>query len=138
MKIEPYLMFEGRADEALAFYQSALGATLQMRMTYGENPDAAKSPMQMPADKVMHASLHVGDTVLMLSDGMCSGKTSFQGVSLSLTASSDADARRMFDALAAGGQVQQPMMETFFATSFGMLEDRFGVSWMVIHPRPMP
>lgn len=138
MRIEPYLFFEGRAEEAMAFYTSALGAEIVMKMKYGENPDMANSPMQMPADKVMHAALQVGDMTLMLSDGMCSGKTNFQGCSLSLTLDSDAQARKAFDALADGGQVSQAMTETFFASSFGMVDDRFGVSWMVIKPRPMP
>ena len=67
----------------------------------------------------------------MASDGNCSGKPVFNGISLSLTVASDAEAKRMFDALAAGGNVQMPLTKTFFSSSFGMVADRFGVSWMV-------
>ena len=69
---------------------------------------------------------------------MESGKPEFKGFSLSLTAKSDAEAERLFKALAEGGKVEMPMTQTFYATAFGMLQDRFGVSWMVINPRPMP
>jgi PhnB protein len=138
MLIQPYLFFEGRADEAIAFYQSALGAEVHMKMNYGDSPDAAASPMQMPADKVMHAAIQIGESTVMLSDGMCSGKPNFQGCALSLTARTDAEAHKVFDALADGGQVTMPMTSTFFASSFGMVDDRFGLSWMVINPRPMP
>jgi len=77
-------------------------------------------------------NLRIGDTQLMASDGNCSGKPGFQGFSLSLTAASDAEAERWFTALADGGQVQMPLAKTFFASSFGMVADRFGLSWMVI------
>lgn len=137
MQAQPYLFFEGRCEEAIAFYRQALGAELLMLMRYGENPGGtAKCPDGSipPADKVMHASLQIGQTQLMASDGFCSGKPEFKGFSLTLSAADDADARRRFDALADGGQVQQPLAATFFASSFGMLVDRFGVSWMVLVP----
>jgi len=82
----------------------------------------------------MHASLHIGDTVVLASDGTCSGQKAFQGFALTITASDDAEAKRLFSALGDGGQVQMPLDKTFFASSFGMLADRFGVSWMVIVP----
>ena len=85
-----------------------------------------------PPDKVMHASFSIGDTTLMASDGMVSGKPDFKGISLSITAANDAEAKRLFNALSEGGQVQMPLGKTFFASSFGMVADRFGVSWMVI------
>ena len=82
----------------------------------------------------MHASFRIGDTTVMASDGRCQGKPNFQGFSLSLTAPNDAEAERLFAALADGGQVQMPMAKTFFSSRFGMVADRFGVSWMVIVP----
>ena len=86
----------------------------------------------------MHACFQIGDTQVMASDGMSQGKPEFKGFSLSLTAPSDAEAQRLFKALGEGGQVQMPMAKTFFASSFGIVADRFGVSWMVIVPTPMP
>lgn len=138
MQIQPYLFFEGRCDEAIGFYKKAIGAETVMLMRYGENPDAQNSPMQMPADKVMHAELKIGESTVLMSDGMCQGHPAFQGFSLTLNVGSDAEARRLFDALADGGEATMPLAETFYATSFGMLADRFGVGWIVITPKPMP
>jgi PhnB protein len=83
-------------------------------------------------DKVMHANLRIGDTMVMASDGRCQGKPSFQGFSLSLAVPDDATAERVFTALADGGQVQMPLATTFFSSRFGMVADRFGVCWMII------
>ena len=132
MQVQPYLFFEGRCEEALEFYRRALGAEVQMLMRYKDSPEPAKPGMNIPPDKVMHACLRVGDTAIMASDGFCSGKAAFQGFSLSVSARDDAQAKKMFGALAEGGQVRQPLTSTFFASSFGMLKDRFGVGWMVI------
>jgi PhnB protein len=131
MKVEPYLFFEGRCDEAVEFYRSALGAQVEALIRNKEHPD---SGMCVPGaeDKVMHAALRIGDTTLMASDGMNSGKPNFQGISLAITVDDDAQAKQRFDALAEGGQVQQPLAKAFFASSFGMVADRFGVSWMVV------
>lgn len=136
MLVQPYLFFDGRAEEAIDFYRQALGAETVMLMRYGDSPEGGSCPdgSQPPADKVMHATLQVGQTQLMLSDGFCQGRPEFKGVSMSLTADDDAQARRLFDALADGGKVEMPMESTFFASSFGMLADRFGVSWMVYVP----
>jgi PhnB protein len=131
-KIDPYLFLNGRADEAIAFYRDALGAELAMRMTFGESPE--QSPMPLPPGwdkKVMHASLKVGDTQLMLSDADCADDATFKGFRLSLACDDEAAARRAFDKLADGGQVQMPLAQTFWAPLFGMLEDKFGVGWMV-------
>jgi PhnB protein len=135
MPIEPYLFFEGRCDEALAFYQRALGAKVEMLMRYRDNPQPDANP-HGAADKVMHASFRVGDAVVMASDGRCSGKPSFQGFGLSLPARDEAEARRLFAALAEGGQVQMPVAKTFFSPAFGMVNDRFGILWMVIAESP--
>ena len=131
MQIQPYLFFDGRCDEALAFYQKALGATVEMLMRFKENPSPAANPPGSD-DKVMHSCIRIGDAAVMASDGNCTGKPSFQGFSLSLTAKDVPEARRLFAALGEGGQVQMPFAQTFFSPGFGMVADRFGVSWMVI------
>jgi PhnB protein len=130
MHIEPYLFFNGRCDEAIEFYRRALGAEVTMVMRFKESPDPASIPPGSE-DKVMHASLRIGETTVLASDGHSQGKPSFQGFSLSLTASNDAQVERIFAALAEGGQVQMPPAKTFFSSRFGMVADRFGVPWMV-------
>jgi PhnB protein len=134
MVVQAYLFFDGRCEEALGFYQRALGAELEMMMRFKEAPQPPSPGMVPPGseDKVMHASFRIGDTTVMASDGRCLGKPSFQGFALSITAANEAQADRMFAALADGGQVQMPLGKTFFSPRFGMLTDRFGVSWMVI------
>ena len=137
MPIQPYLFFDGRCEEAIEFYRKALGAEVQMLMRYKDSPEAApKGAMTPPGEKVMHSSLRIGDGEIMASDGFAQGKPSFQGISLSLSARDDAQARRWFEALADGGKVQQPLVKTFFSSSFGMVADRFGVPWMVSVPQP--
>ena len=134
MKVQPYLFFNGRCEEAIEYYKKALGAEVLMMMRFKENPDSP-GPESVPPgldDKVMHASLRVGETEIMASDGMCTGKTEFQGVSLSLEVSNEAEADRLFNTLAEGGQVQMPIGKTFFSPRFGVVADRFGVSWMVV------
>lgn len=135
MAIQPYLFFEGRTEEALEFYRKALGAQTQMLMRYREAPGGtAKCPdgSTPPGDKVMHANAMIGGSQVMASDGFCSGKPNFAGFSLSYEAQDAADAKKRFDALAAGGKVNAPLSETFFARAFGMVVDKFGVSWMII------
>jgi PhnB protein len=130
MQVQPYLCYEGRCEEALAFYRGALGAEVTMLMRFKDSPDPA---MVSPGteDKVMHASFRVGETTVLASDGQCLGRPSFQGFSLSLTVPNEAEAERLFGALGDGGQVQMPMTKTFFSPRFGMVADRFGVSWMI-------
>ena len=131
MNVEPYLFFEGRTEEALDFYKQKLGAKVEAMMRYKDNPDPQYNPPNS-ANKVMHALFRIGDTKVMASDGNCAGKPSFQGFALNINAANPAEAKQRFDALADGGQVQMPLNETFFAKSFGMVADRFGMSWMVI------
>jgi PhnB protein len=134
MVVQSYLFFDGRCEEALAFYQRALGAELTMMMRFKEAPEGPP-PGAVPAgseNKVMHAAFRIGDTTVMASDGRCQGKPSFQGFALSITVANEAQADRTFAALADGGQVQMPLGKTFFSPRFGMVTDRFGVSWMVI------
>lgn len=133
MQVQPYLFFDGRCDEAVEFYKSKLGANVEMLMRYKESPDPNMCPANA-GEKVMHACLRIGDTQIMASDGMNTGRPSFQGFALSLTASEEADARRLFAALSDGGKVQMPLTRTFYSPSFGMVADRFGVPWMVIVP----
>jgi len=134
MRVEPYLFFEGRCEEAIDFYRKALGAEVTMLMRFKDSPEPPAPGICPPGsqDKVMHANLRIGDTMVMLSDGRCQGKPGFQGVSLSLAVPDDAAAERAFTALVEGGQVQMPLTKTFFSPRFGMVADRFGVSWMVI------
>lgn len=133
MQIQPYLFFGGRCEEALAFYKDALGAEVAMLMRYKESPEPPPPDMVAPGsdEKVMHATLQVGDTLVMASDGSCDGRTNFDGFSLSISVDDPADAKRMFEALADGGQVQMPLGETFWSPCFGMVADRFGLGWMV-------
>ena len=130
MQIEPYLFFDGRCEEALDFYRRAIGAEVTTLMRFNQSPDPQ---MCAPGtgDKVMHASFRVGGSTVLASDGRCQGKPSFQGFALSLTARDPAEAERLFAALGEGGQVQMPLTKTFFSSRFGMVADRFGVSWMV-------
>lgn len=133
MRVEPYLMLSGRTEEALAFYNQAIDAKTVMVMRFDESPDK-NHPMPLPPDwdkKILHSAMTVGDTTVMLSDGMSSEAVSFAGVSLSITADDEIQAKRLFDALAVGGNVFMPLGKTFWSPCFGMLSDKFGVSWMV-------
>ncbi|MDB0528450.1 VOC family protein [Ralstonia solanacearum] len=143
MLVQPYLFFEGRCEEALEFYKKTFGAKVDMLMRYKEAPPGAEPKAEQcggvvpPGDKIMHAAFRIGDTLVMASDGMASGKAEFKGFSLSIDVADEAEAERTFKALGDGGQVSMPLAETFFAKKFGMLVDRFGVMWMVIAPKPM-
>jgi len=134
MQVEPYLFFDGRCEEAIEFYRSALGAEVTALMRFKDSPEPPQPGLVPPGcdDKVMHASFRIGETTIMASDGNCHGKPTFQGFSLSIAAPNDAEAERLFAALGDGGQVQMPMIQTFFSSRFGMVADRFGVSWMII------
>ncbi|HVW65237.1 MAG TPA: VOC family protein [Nitrosospira sp.] len=136
MQIQPYLFFDGRCEEAIEFYKSALGAEVIMLMRFKDSPespgpDDSCKPAPGTEDKIMHASIRIGDSVIMASDGECKGQPSFRGISLSLTVSDTAEADRLFAALSEGGQVQMPLTTTFFSPRFGMAADKFGVSWMI-------
>jgi PhnB protein len=124
-------MFDGRGEEAIEFYKKAIGATVEMLMRFKDAPEQA---MCAPGadNKVMHACIRVGDSAIMLSDGRNTGHPEFKGISLSLNAKDEAGADKLFNALQEGGQVQMPLDKTFFAKRFGMVADKFGVSWMII------
>ena len=132
--VQAYLFFDGRCDEAIEFYTHAIGAKAGMVMRYKDSPEPPP-PGCVPAGaegKVMHAQFNVGETMIMASDGRCTGKPAFAGFALSLAAPTEAEANKYFNALAEGGQVQMPLAKTFFSPSFGMVMDKFGVVWMVI------
>jgi PhnB protein len=134
MQVQPYLNFDGRCEEAIEFYRQALGAEVTALMRFKDSPQPCEPGMAPPGDKVMHASFRIGDSTLMASDGYCGGRPGFQGISLSLTLPNDATAQRVFTALAEGGKVEMPLSKTFFASQFGVVADRFGVSWMIYVP----
>lgn len=134
MTVTPYLFFDGCSEEAIEFYKQALGAEVEMLMRYSDSPEPLPPEMVPPGneDKIMHACIRINGAPVMVSDGGCSNATKFDGFSLSVNAKDEADADRMFDALAQEGTVNMPMGETFFAKRFGMVADKFGVGWMVI------
>lgn len=132
MPVTPYLFLDGRCEEAIEFYKKNLSAKVEMMMRFKEAPADHKAPPGTE-NKIMHACVTINGAPVMMSDGMAKGnKPEFKGFSLSLDAKEAAEGKRMFDALSQGGQVQQPLVETFFAKSFGMVADKFGVGWMVI------
>ena len=131
MQVQPYLFFDGRCEEAVEFYRRTLGAEVEMMMRFKDSPEPPPNATPDNADKVMHTSFQIGETTVLASDGRCLGQPSFQGFALSLTVRDEAEAERLFGALAEGGQVQMPLAKTFFSPRFGMVADRFGVSWMV-------
>jgi PhnB protein len=136
MLVQPYLNFDGRCEEALTFYRTALGAEVQMLSRFKDAPQC--DPGMTPPgseNKVMHASFRIGESIVMASDCHCSAQTKFDGFSLSLTLPNEDAAEKAFAALSEGGQVKMPLGKTFFAKSFGVVVDRFGVSWMlIVHP----
>ena len=133
MKLQPYLFFDGRCEEAIEFYKRAIGAEVTALMRFKDSPEQCEQGgAPPPADKVMHASFRIGDTEVMASDGHCAGKPAFQGFSLALTAANPSEAEKLFGKLSDGGQVQMPLGKTFFSPAFGMVADKFGVSWMVV------
>jgi PhnB protein len=133
MQVEAYLSFAGNCEEALQFYEHALGGKIEQIHRFGGSPmDTA----QLPADwknKVMHATFNAGETRFMASDGMPGQPAgNYAGFQLSVNIRKDpAKARQVFEALSQGGKVQMPLQQTFWAVQFGMLTDKFGVPWMV-------
>jgi PhnB protein len=131
MQVQPYLFFDGRCEEAIEFYKQAVGAKVEMLMRFRQAPDQSMiSPGS--AEKVMHASVKIGDSTVLASDGRNTGKPNFQGFSLTIIAKDEAEADRLFNALAQGGEVRMPLDKTFFSPRFGMLADKFGVGWMIL------
>ncbi|MGH8443665.1 MAG: VOC family protein [Solimonas sp.] len=134
MNIQAYLAFDGRCEEALEFYREAIGAEITSLMRFSECPDPMPPDMLPPGSehKIMHSAFRVAGQELLASDGNCAGKSKFDGFSLALSVADPQTAQRYFKALGHGGQIHQPLIKTFFASSFGVVNDRFGVSWMVL------
>jgi PhnB protein len=132
MQVQAYLNFDGRCEEAVEFYRTALGAEVTALMRVKDSPEPPP-PGSPPVDgnKVMHASLRIGDTTVMASDCHCQGRPAFQGFSLAVAVPTTVEADRVFAALADGGAVQMPLTQTFWSPRFGVVSDRFGVSWMI-------
>lgn len=129
--VQPYLFFGGRCEEAIEFYRKAVGAELGMLVRFKDAPEKQPGLPDCFEDKVMHASLRIGETMVMASDGSCEGPQTFEGFSLSITVPDEGAAERVFAALSDGGLVTMPLEKTFWSPKFGMLQDRFGVGWMV-------
>ena len=134
MQVHPYVSFEGRAEEAAEFYKRAIGAQVTTLMRMKEAPEQPPPGVMPPGydEKVLHMELRIGDSLVMGTDGSCAGKAVFSGISLTLSGANDAETKRLFDKLSDGGNVQMPLAKTFFASSFGMVTDRFGIMWMVM------
>ncbi|GLQ45033.1 VOC family protein [Dyella lipolytica] len=135
MYTQPYLFFGGRCEEAIQYYQKHLGAKVNMQMRYKEAPPGDGPAANYDGEKIMYSNITIGDSVLMASDDCVNSDTKFQGFSLSLSVSDTAEADRVYAALADGGKACVPLSKTFFSPYFGMVVDRFGMSWMVIIPQ---
>jgi PhnB protein len=131
MNVKPYLNFEGRCEEALEFYKKAVGAKIEMLMRCKDAPEPNQTKPGLE-NKILHSSFTIGDSTIMATDGYNQNKPNFNGISLALAASNEGEAKRLFDALADGGQVRMTLTKTFFSPTFGMLADKFGVPWMVV------
>jgi PhnB protein len=133
MELQPYLFFDGRAEEAIEFYRTALSAKVGRLVRFRDNPDPTTGTTPPGCEnKVMHANLQIGKSTMLLSDGRCQGKQKMEGFSLTLNVDSEPDADRVFAALSDGGKIQMPLGKTFFSPRFGMVADKFGVMWMII------
>ena len=137
MKLHTYLNFGGNCEEAFRFYEKNLGGKIEMMMRYGDQPDPQN--VQPGTEKyVLYLNMTIGETQLMGSDVPPERFQPMRSVYLSLAIDSSEEAERIFKLLSEGGEVFMPMEETFFAYRFGMLRDRFGTSWMILHQKPMP
>jgi len=137
--VQPYLNFDGRCEEALEFYRKTLGAEIDMILRFKDSPEPCDPSMVPPGseNKVMHSSFRIGSSVIMASDCQCQGgKEKFGGFSLSYSVPDEATVDRVFAALSEGGQVQMPPGKTFFSAKFGVVADRYGISWMVLVTPP--
>jgi PhnB protein len=138
MTVSPYLFFKGNCAEAMKFYEKATGGKIDMMMSFGDTPGGGDGHVSADwKDKIMHASIKIGDTWLMASDGTPDFKEDFGGFSVAVEAKTPEEAEKVFKALSAGGTVRMPMAETFWANRFGMLTDKFGVAWMVGNSKQM-
>jgi PhnB protein len=134
-EVNAYLLFNGECEAAFKFYEKCLGGKIETAMTHGDSPMSEKVPPEW-RKKIMHARMTVGNTVLMGSDAPPDRYEEPKGFSLSVGTKDPAEAERMFNELAAGGKVQMPLQQTFWAAKFGMLVDRFGIPWMINCEQP--
>ena len=135
MQLNTYLNYGGNCEEAFKFYEQHLGGKITMMMKHGEQPSAQNMPPDW-GKKVLHARLQLGGTELLGADIPTDRFKPIRSAYLSLTLGSDQEADRVFSLLSDGGEVYMPMQDTFFASRFAMLRDRFGTSWMLLHPKP--
>ena len=135
MQLKTYVNFPGTCAEAFRFYEKHLGGKIGMMMTHGQAPDQTLAKPEW-RDAVLHARIALGGTELMGAD--IPNAQPVRSAYLSLAVDSDGEAERIFSALADRGRVLMPMEETFFASRFGQVQDRFGINWMILHERPMP
>ena len=135
MRMNAYVNFSGSCAEAFRYYEKHLGGKVGMIMTHGQSQEASRVGLEWK-DKVLHARITIGDTELMAAD--IPNAEPMRSAYLTLRTENDAEAERVFSALADGGQVLMPMVETFFASRFGQARDRFGINWMILNERPMP
>ena len=126
--VSPYIAFKGNCREAIEFYKSALNADVLFTQTFGESPMSEMGP----ANNIMHSTIKVGDSIIMMCDDPRPDATAGDGIiSLAIGLNDPARARQVFDNLAQGGSVIMPLEKTFWAEAFGMVNDKFGVKWMV-------
>jgi PhnB protein len=131
MHVQPYLYFDGRTEEAVEFYKTAVGAKVEALMRWTDSPDKSMCTPNTE-NKIMHGSIHIGDANVLVSDGRNSGNPKFDGFALTISTKTEAEAIKIFEALAAGGKVTMPQTKTFFSARFGMVVDKFGVTWNVL------
>lgn len=129
--VQPYLFFGGRCEEALEFYRKSVGAEIVTLRRFKEAPEPVPGLPDCFDDKIMHAAVRVGESMWMASDGQCEGNPNFEGFSLSITAPDESEAERLFAALSEDGLIVMPLEKTFWTSKFGVVQDRFGLSWMV-------
>ena len=136
MKVQPYITFGGRCEEALEFYKKSIGAEVTSLMRWKESPDKDMKGPPGYEEKVMNAAFRIGETQMMADDGMGEKTAEFKGMTLCIEVADDIEAKRVFTALGEGGKVTMPLAQTFWTSSFGMLTDKFGVPWMVTVEAP--
>jgi len=134
MKMNAYVNFAGSCAEAFRYYEKHLGAKIGMMMTHAQSPEQGRVNPEWK-DAILHARISIGDTELMAAD--IPNAEPMRSAYLTLGMDSDIDAERVFSALSDGGQVLMPIQETFFASRFGQVRDRFGINWMILHERPI-
>ncbi len=130
MQVNPYLIFNGQCEAAFNFYEQVLAGKIIFKMTFGDSPAADEVPPEA-RNLIIHATLAIGDQMLMASDAPPGRYEEPKGNYVSLSLTDTAEGKRIFQSLAEEGTVQMPFEKTFWAEGFGMCVDRFGIPWMV-------